>query len=172
MVGFHKKGSGLPSISWPEAVDEALCFGWIDGVRRSLDSTSYTNRFTPRRPRSTWSARNIAKVEELTRLGRMQPAGLEAYARRTEGRSRVYTYEQGDPVRLEPAYERSLRTNERAWAFFRAQAPWYRKSAAAWVTSAKKEETRLRRLATLIEDSEQGRAIPPLTRTRKKPPGD
>jgi uncharacterized protein YdeI (YjbR/CyaY-like superfamily) len=161
LVGLHKMGSGRPSITWPEAVDEALCFGWIDGVRRSLDDTSYTIRFTPRTPRSVWSARNIARVEELTRLGRMQPAGLDAYARRSDDRSAVYTYERGRPARLGRADERRFRDHQKAWDFFSTQPPWYRRTSVAWVMSAKREETRQRRLARLIEDSEAGRTIAP-----------
>ena len=164
LVGFHKTGSGKPSLTWPEAVDEALCFGWIDGVRKGLDATSYVNRFTPRRPRSNWSARNIARVEELTRLGRMQPAGVEAFARRSDDRSRVYTYEQGEPSRLARDYERRFRTDRKAWEHFQSQAPWFRRASVGWVMSAKREETRLRRLAKLIDDSKNGNPIPPLAR--------
>jgi uncharacterized protein YdeI (YjbR/CyaY-like superfamily) len=168
VVGFHRKSSGKPSITWPEAVDEALCVGWIDGVRRSLDDTSYTIRFTPRKSRSIWSARNITRVEELTRLGRMQPAGLEAFARRSDDRSSVYTYERNEPAQLDRAGERSFRGNREAWDFFNAQAPWYRRTAVAWVMSAKREETRRRRLARLIEDSQAGRSIAPLARGPQK----
>jgi len=167
-VGFYKKGSGKPSITWPEAVDQALCFGWIDGVRKSIDDVAYANRFTPRRARSAWSAVNVKRVEELTKLGLMRPAGLEAFAQRTEDRSGTYSYEQRDAARLEPSYEREFRANEKAWEFFRAQPPWYRRAATWWVVSAKKEETRLRRLATLIDDSEHGRTVRPLTPPTKR----
>ncbi len=166
-VGFYKKSSGRPSITWPEAVDEALCFGWIDGIRKSIDETSYTNRFTPRRSRSTWSAVNISRVEELTRLGRMRPAGLRAFAARAQDRSGVYTYEQKDAVALDAADEQQFRANTNAWDFFQAQPAWYRRAAIRWVMSAKKAETRRKRLATLIEDAAQGRTIPPLTRRTK-----
>jgi uncharacterized protein YdeI (YjbR/CyaY-like superfamily) len=116
-VGFHKKASGKQSITWPEAVDEALCFGWIDGVRRSIDADSYSIRFTPRKARSTWSAVNIARAHELQRLGRMHPAGLKAFAARGDDRSAIYSYEQRHHARLEPAQERQLRANARAWEF-------------------------------------------------------
>jgi uncharacterized protein YdeI (YjbR/CyaY-like superfamily) len=158
-VGFHKKGSGQPSLTWPESVDEALCFGWIDGVRKSLDETSYVIRFTPRKPKSNWSAVNVRRVEELTRLGRMRPAGHKAFAVRSEEKTGVYSFEQKQAARLDAAGEESFRANKRAWEFYQAQAPWYRKVTAHWVTSAKKEETRQRRLATLIADSAEGRLI-------------
>ena len=165
-VGFHKKGSGRASITWPEAVDEALSFGWIDGVRKGIDESSYAIRFTPRRPRSVWSAANTKRVEELTRLGRMHPAGVAAFEARKEERSGIYSYEQGRSVELDEPYERELRANQKAWDFFQRQPPSYRRAATWWVVSAKKEETRRRRLATLIADSEAGRTVAPLT-----PPG-
>ncbi len=167
LVGFYKKGSGKPSITWPESVDEALCFGWIDGVRKSLGEDSYTIRFTPRKPRSIWSAVNIKRVEELTRLGLMRPAGLKAFEQRVEAKSGVYSFEQGDDVRLEEAHAEQFRANAKAWEFFQAQPPGYRKAAIWWVVSAKKAETRLRRLATLIDDSEHGRRVALLTRPAK-----
>jgi uncharacterized protein YdeI (YjbR/CyaY-like superfamily) len=165
LVGFYKKGSGRPSITWPESVDEALCFGWIDGVRKRIDDVSYTIRFTPRKPRSTWSAVNIRRVEELTRLGRMQPAGLAAFAARTEDNSGIYSHEQ-PRAELDPASEQQFRANQQAWDFFQAQPASYRKAAIWWVASAKKEETRCKRLATLIDDSANGRTIRMLTRPR------
>ena len=165
-VGFYKKASGKPSITWPESVDQALCFGWIDGKRVSVDAESYANRFTPRRARSRWSAVNVKRAEELIRLGLMRPAGLEAFERR--GDEAGYSYEQRDAADLGEAFERRLRANERAWAFFQAQPPWYRRTAIFWVVSAKKEETRERRLAQLIADSEEGRTIGPLTRPAKR----
>jgi uncharacterized protein YdeI (YjbR/CyaY-like superfamily) len=164
LVGFHKKGSGRPSITWPEAVDQALCFGWIDGVRRSIDDDSYSIRFTPRMPTSTWSAVNVARVEELARQGLMHPAGLEAFARRSPERTATYSYEQRAAAALDPEQERRLRADAAAWAFFQAQPPWYRRAATWWVVSAKREETRERRLARLIEDSAAARPIGPLTR--------
>lgn len=163
-VGFYKKGSGKPSITWPEAVDEALCFGWIDGVRKSIDDTSYVIRFTPRKPRSIWSTVNVKRARELIELGRMYQAGVTAFERRAEDKSGTYSYEQRRDVKLDDAYEEQFRTNGKAWDFFQAQAAWYRRTAIWWVVSAKKEETRLKRLAKLIEDSEHGRTIAPLTR--------
>lgn len=165
-VGFYKKDSGQPSITWPESVDEALCFGWIDGIRKSVDNVSYTIRFTPRRPRSIWSAVNIKRVEELTRQGRMRPAGEQAFAARTENRSGIYAYEQRQPE-LEEPYRTKLRQNKVAWQFFQAQPASYRKTVSWWILSAKKEETRLKRLEQLIEDSAQGRTIPQYTRQKK-----
>ena len=166
-VGFYKQGSGTPSITWPEAVDEALCFGWIDGIRQGIDAVSYTNRFTPRQPRSIWSAVNVSRVQELTRLGRMRPAGLTAFQQRTEDRSGRYAYEQQAAPELEEAAEQQFRANANAWGFFQGQAAWYRRAAIWWVISAKKDETRRKRLATLIDHSAQGRTIPPLTRRPK-----
>ena len=162
-VRYYKKDSGKPSLTWPESVDEALCFGWIDGIRKSVDEVSYTIRFTPRKPRSIWSAVNIKRAMELIELGLMQPAGLKVLQRRQEARSVVYSYEQRGQ-KLDDAYEKKLRANKKAWAFFQAQPPWYQRAASWWVISAKQEETRLRRLAKLIEDSEAGRTVPPLTR--------
>jgi uncharacterized protein YdeI (YjbR/CyaY-like superfamily) len=151
-------------MTWSEAVDEALSFGWIDGVRRRLDDESYTIRFTPRRPRSTWSAVNIERVHALRSEGRMRPAGLRAFEARADERSAIYAYEQRRGAKLEPAQERRFRANARAWAFFNAQPPSYRRTATWWVISAKKETTRSKRLETLIEDSASGRAIRPLRR--------
>jgi uncharacterized protein YdeI (YjbR/CyaY-like superfamily) len=169
-VGFHKKDSGKPSITWPEAVDGALCSGWIDGVRKSLNETSYVIRFTPRRPRSVWSAVNIKRVAALTRMGRMRPPGVQAFEKRTGNRSEIYAYEQRKGAKLGGVYEKTFRANNRAWELFRAQPPWYQGTASWWVISAKKEETRLKRLAQLIKDSEQGKTIRELRRApgRKK----
>jgi uncharacterized protein YdeI (YjbR/CyaY-like superfamily) len=163
-VGFYKKGSGRASITWPEAVDQALCFGWIDGIRKSVDDASYTIRFTPRQPRSTWSAVNIRRVAELSGQGLMRPAGMRAFEQRSEQGSELYSYEQRASITLDEASEQQFRAHERAWAFFQAQPPSYRQAALWWVVSAKREETRRRRLATLIADSEQERTIPPLSR--------
>jgi uncharacterized protein YdeI (YjbR/CyaY-like superfamily) len=163
-VVLHKKGSGRASITWPEAVDQALCFGWIDGVRKSLDETCYMNRFTPRRRGSVWSSVNLGRVEELLRLGLMEPAGLAAYEARKADRSGLYSYEQRETAKLPAPLERRLKQNGNAWQFFQEQAPWYRRAATWWVISARKEETRQRRLATLIEDSARARRIKPLTR--------
>ena len=163
-VGFHKRESGKPSITWPESVDEALCFGWIDGVRKSLGADAYTIRFTPRRPKSIWSAINVKKVGELTKLGKMQPAGLRAFELRTAERTGVYSFERNQAARLSPAQAKALRSNRKAAAFFDAQPPWYRRTAIHWVISAKREDTRERRLGQLIRDSAEGRTIGPLTR--------
>jgi uncharacterized protein YdeI (YjbR/CyaY-like superfamily) len=166
-VGFHKKASGKPGITCPEAVDQAICFGWIDGIRKSVDESSYTIRFTPRKPDSTWSAINVKGVRALTKSGHMQPAGLKAFQHLKSEKSTIYSYEQRKSAELEAAHEKQFRANQKAWDFFLAQAPWYRRTAAWWVISAKKEETRLRRLQNLIDDSAQGRTIPPLTRPAK-----
>lgn len=165
-VGLHKKGSGRPSVTWPELVDEALCFGWIDGVRRSIDESSYMNRVTPRTARSNWSAVNIKRVAELTEQGRMRPAGLRAFQRRRPDAEILgaYSYEQRHTAGLGAEYEARLRSNEAAWAYFQGRSPSYRRSAAHWVTSAKREETRTRRLEQLIADSALGRPVPPLDR--------
>jgi len=163
-VGFYKKKSGKPSVTWPEVVDAALCFGWIDGVRKSIDQISYAIRLTPRQPRSTWSAINIRKAHELTKLGLMHPPGLKAFQSRTQERSGIYSYEQRHNVQLDPAYEKKLRTSKKAYEFFRSQAPWYQRTSAFWVMSAKKEETRLKRLAMLIACSRNGQSIKALIR--------
>lgn len=163
-VGFYKVSSGKPSISWQESVDEALCFGWIDGLRRKINHDAYRIRFTPRRPNSKWSTKNIANVEDLIAAGRMRPSGLRAYEKRRQDGSGTYSYEQRNTAELGAEYEKKLRENEAAWTFFQQQAPWYRRTAVFWVVSAKKEETRRRRLDTLITDSAAGRRIAPLTR--------
>jgi uncharacterized protein YdeI (YjbR/CyaY-like superfamily) len=163
-VGYYKKGSRKASITWPESVDEALCFGWIDGIRKSIDAERYMIRFTPRRARSVWSAVNIARVAVLTEAGRMRPAGLEAFEARREDRSGIYSYEQRDRAKLEPGFEKRFRAKKRAWASFEAMPKSYRQAAIRWVMTAKKEETRERRLATLIESSAVGQTVPPLTR--------
>jgi len=153
-VGFYKKITGKPSITWPESVDEALCFGWIDGIRKSIDEESYQIRFTPRKPGSVWSAVNIRNVERLIKEERMQPAGLKAYELRTANRSGIYAYEQRSPELIEP-YLGKLKRNKAAWKFFAAQPPGYRKLMNWFIVSAKLEETRLKRLARVIEASEK-----------------
>lgn len=142
-VGFYKKDSGKPSITWPESVDEALCFGWIDGLRKSIDDKSYMIRFTPRKSRSIWSAVNIKRAHELVEQGLMDPAGLKAFQAREENRSGIYSYEQRSPE-LPAEYGKKLKQNPRAWKFFQSQPPSYRKAANWWVVSAKKEETRVK----------------------------
>ena len=158
LVGFHKKGTGVPSMTWPESVDEALCFGWIDGVRRRVDDARYTIRFTPRRKGSIWSRINIARVRELIGEGRMTPAGTTAFEARDEKRTAVYAYENR-PQALAAPYEKELRRNAKAWAFFTALPPAFRRLMAFYVMSAKQEETRRRRLARLIEASAAGRRL-------------
>ena len=165
-VGFYKKGSGKPSITWPESVDQALCFGWIDGIRRSLDADAYLIRFTPRKPTSTWSAVNTRRVAELERLDLMRPAGLQAYSHWKSHNSGIYSFEQPRPAKLSRSHQAQLRASPKAWTFFSTQPPWYQRAAAWWVSSAKREETRLKRLSTLIADSERGRTIAPLTRKK------
>jgi uncharacterized protein YdeI (YjbR/CyaY-like superfamily) len=166
-VGLYKRSSERPSITWPEAVDGALCFGWIDGLRKSVDDSSYKIRFTPRKARSVWSAVNVKRATELSALGLMHPAGLAAFQKREAKRTEIYSYEQRKSAQLPPAYERKLRAHKTAWKFFQAQAPWYQRTSSFWVISAKKEETRWKRLASLIEHSGRQRTIPPLTRPPK-----
>jgi len=166
-VGLYKRDSGRPSITWSEAVDGALCFGWIDGVRQSVDAISYKIRFTPRKPRSIWSAINVKRATELSTMGLMHPAGLTAFQKRDGKRSEIYSYEQRKTAKLPAAYEKEFRAQKTGWKFFQAQAPWYQRTSTWWVISAKKEETKLKRLASLIEHSEQQRTIPPLTRPPK-----
>jgi uncharacterized protein YdeI (YjbR/CyaY-like superfamily) len=157
-VGFYRKGSGEPSITWPESVDEALCVGWIDGIRKSIDATRYKIRFTPRRRGSIWSAVNIARVGVLEQEQRMQAAGRAAFADRRENRSGIYAYEQR-PVDLPEPYSTLLQRNPSAHAFFMAQPPSYRKLATWWVVSAKKDETRAARVAKLIEACLAGKRL-------------
>ena len=151
LVGFHKVGTGRPSMSWSQSVDEALCFGWIDGVRKRVDDASYTIRFTPRKAGSIWSAINIAKVAQLQSEGRMTPAGAAAFARRTDAKSMVYAYEQEVAAELSPAELDAFERNKAAWKFFDASPPGYKKVILHWVCTAKKPETRAARLAKLIE---------------------
>jgi len=155
LVGFYKVGSGKPSMTWSQSVDEALCFGWIDGVRKSIDKDSYQIRFTQRRPTSIWSAINIKKIEELTKQGLMQPAGFASVEKRTESRSKIYSYEK-DEVELTPKFKKQFKANKKAWEYFRSLAPSYRKVSAHWVMSAKQETTRIKRLNQLISDSAAG----------------
>ena len=157
LVGFFKVGTGKPSISWKESVDEALCFGWIDGVRKSIDGERYMIRFTPRKATSNWSKVNIKRYGELKQLGLVMPCGAAAFER-SSGKRRDYSYEQ-QPRKLDDAFEKILRKNKKAWEFFSAQAPWYQRVASFWVMSAKKEETRQKRLAKLVEDCESGRQL-------------
>ena len=163
LVGFYKTGSGKPSITWPESVDEALCYGWIDGIRRSIDEESYSIRFTPRKAKSTWSNVNINKVAELKKQGRMQAPGLAAFEARTDQRSGIYSFEQKNPE-LPAAFLKEFRSHKKAWEFFQSQPPSYQKTASWWVISAKQEATRLKRMDILIEDSGNGLRIKQLRR--------
>jgi uncharacterized protein YdeI (YjbR/CyaY-like superfamily) len=158
-VGFYKKGSGRPSITWPESVDEALCVGWIDGLRKTIDAESYRIRFTPRKKTSNWSTVNIGRVQELTRLGHMRPAGAKAFELRREDKSRIYAYENRKAAVLGAAAEKQFRSCPKAWAFFQKQPAGYRKLATWWTISAKKEETRQQRLEKLIAQSEAGKRL-------------
>lgn len=157
VVGFWKKGTGRPSMTWSESVDEALCFGWIDAVRRRIDDESYSIRFTRRKASSNWSAVNVAKVAALEADGRMTDAGRAAFAARSESRTAIYSYEQQGGTDFDDS---PLRASPEAWAYWSSCTPSYRKVAAHWVTSAKREETRQRRMAQLIEDCAAGRKIP------------
>jgi uncharacterized protein YdeI (YjbR/CyaY-like superfamily) len=158
-VILHTKASSEPSMTWSEAVDQALCFGWIDSIARRLDETRRVQRFTPRKPKSNWSAVNIKKVAELTAQGLMMPAGLAAFARREEVRSGVYSYENRHLAALDPEREATFRANAAAWDFFSRQPPSYRQLSIYRVMTAKREETRARRLALLVEASAQGRRL-------------
>ena len=163
-VGFYKKASGRPSITWPESVDEALCFGWIDGIRKSVDAEAYVIRFTPRKRGSIWSNVNIARAKALASDGRMQPAGRRAFEARDEEKSGIYSFEQRARAKLDAAELGKFRANKAAWKFFEAQPPGYRQLATYWIISAKRPETRARRLATLIADSAAGQRIGPMRR--------
>jgi uncharacterized protein YdeI (YjbR/CyaY-like superfamily) len=167
-VGMWKKATGRPSLTWAQAVDEALCFGWIDGIAKRVDDERHMQRFTPRKPTSNWSAINIANVERLRAEGRMRPAGEAAFARRRDDKTAIYSHEQRKNPQLEPEEQAQLEANADAWAYFSARPPSYRKPAIWWVISAKKPETRARRLATLIADSAAGRTIKPLTPPAKR----
>src|SRR5205809_6209190 len=158
LVGFYKKDSGKPSITWPESVDQALCFGWIDGIRKRVDEISYQIRFTPRRRGSIWSATNITRARELTRQKQMRPTGLKAFAARIENKSGIYSYEQRSTELSQP-YANLLKKNKAAWNFFENQPPSYRKMIGWWIISAKKEETRMARLAELISESAKGKRL-------------
>jgi uncharacterized protein YdeI (YjbR/CyaY-like superfamily) len=164
LVGLHKRHTGCATLSWPQLVDELLCFGWIDGVRRRIDDDSYSIRITPRKPRSIWSAVNVARAAELEAAGLMHPSGRAAVGRRSEARTGVYSHDRATPAKLDAVYERRLRANVGASRFFDSQPPWYRRTATHWVMSAKRQETRDRRFAQLLEHSAAGSAVPPLTR--------
>lgn len=158
-VGFYRENSGRGGMTYAEAVDEALCFGWIDGVMKKLDDVSYSHRFTPRKTKSTWSNVNVRHVERLTKAGRMQPAGLAAFAARDEKACGIYSFEQTKPATLSEEHEKKFRENSRAWSFFSEQAPWYRRLMIFKITTAKREATRLRWLERVIAESAAGRRI-------------
>lgn len=160
LAKVHAAGTG---ITYKEALDEALCFGWIDGIRRAHDADSFTVRFTPRKPRSIWSKVNVAHMERLIAAKRVTKAGLAAFEARTVGRTGVYSFEQRAPA-LTPAYRAAFRKHRAAWTYFEGEAPWYRRASSHWVMSAKREETRRRRLAQLVACSADGERIPPLRR--------
>ncbi len=158
IVGYYKVGTGKPSMTWSESVDQALCFGWIDGVRRSIDEESYSIRFTPRRSKSIWSAVNIRKVEELTKAGLMKPAGLKIFNEWKDKKSANYSYEN-DILTLDPDYEKQFKDDKAAWEFFTKQAPSYRKAIINWIMSAKQEKTRQQRLDKAINASGMNQKI-------------
>ncbi|MFM9947305.1 MAG: YdeI/OmpD-associated family protein [Saprospiraceae bacterium] len=158
LVGFYKIGSGKLNMTWSQSVDEALCFGWIDGVRRSIDHDSYCIRFTPRRPNSIWSTVNIQKIENLTKAGLMQPAGLEAYSHLKGDKSRIYGFEM-EAKKLGDQLEHKFKANEAAWRFFTTQAPSYQKATIHWIMTAKQEATQLSRLDKTIAASENGKRL-------------
>jgi uncharacterized protein YdeI (YjbR/CyaY-like superfamily) len=164
LIGYYKKAAGIPGVKHSQAVDQALCFGWIDSIGRRVDDERYQVRFTPRRAGSVWSKVNIAKVAELTEQGQMRPAGLRAFEERRPDRTATYSYEQPDGAELDESQVARLKAIPAAWDWFHAQASSYRRAAAHWVVSAKRPETRERRLARLITDSAAGRPVPPLTR--------
>lgn len=158
-IGYYKTASGKQSITWPESVDQALCFGWIDGVRKSLGDESYTIRFTPRNPASVWSEININKVAGLKKRGLMTKEGLELFEKRNAKKSKQYSFEQRKNPKLPASFIKQFKANHRAWRFFSSQAPWYQRTSTWWVISAKQEETRLKRLGQLIRDSEKEQRI-------------
>ena len=166
-VGYYKKATGLPSITWPESVDEALCFGWIDGIRKSVDDKSYKIRFTPRRRGSHWSARNLGRMKHLIAEGLVTEPGMAAYRKRNPAREKQASHEQKNIV-LPPEYERQLQADADAWDYFQRARPSYRKQVTWWVISAKREETGLRRLRILIESSAKGEVIPSMRWAERK----
>jgi uncharacterized protein YdeI (YjbR/CyaY-like superfamily) len=168
-LGYHRKHTGRPSVAWQDVVDQELCFGWIDSVRYSLGDDQSAQRITPRRKGSVWSAINIKRFQELERDGLVHPAGRAAFEKRDEARSRIYSYENR-PTALNPDDEAAFRKRKNAWKFFEAQAPSYRMTAAFWVMSAKRDETRERRLRTLIECSQRGERLPHLVSPSRRRP--
>lgn len=167
VIGFYKKDSGRGGITYQNALDEALCFGWIDGIRKSIDETKWMIRFTPRKKKSIWSDVNIKRATELEQAGQMHAAGLAAFHGRDEKLQKQYSFENRDR-KLDAAFEKIFRANKKAWAWFSAQAPSYQRAASWWVISAKQEATRAKRLKTLIHDSEAGVKVAPLRRPNEK----
>lgn len=167
LVGFHKVGTGRPSMTWSQSVDQALCFGWIDGVRRRVDDERYCIRFTPRKPGSNWSKVNVAKVAELERQGLMRPAGAAAFAARQDAATGVYSFERDEPAELPEEMDATLRADAAAWRWWQSQPTGYRRVATHWVVSAKREATRRRRFATLLADCAAGRRLAQYTWTPK-----
>jgi len=165
-VGYHKKATGKPSITWPESVDQALCYGWIDGLRKSLDDSSYMIRFTPRKPDSHWSKVNVNKVKELQKRGLMLPAGLTAFKKMSKNNSGLASFEQ-ENIKMPAKYLAAIKKNKKAWTYFMNEAPSYRKQVTWWIISAKQESTRIKRLQSLIEDSEGNQRVKPLRWTKK-----
>ena len=159
VVGFYKVASGKRSITWPQSVDEALCFGWIDGIRKGIDENSYQIRFSPRRTTSVWSAVNVAKMKGLIAAGKVSAAGLAAYQARSDKKTGIYSFEQQQPLKLQAAETRKIRTNAKAWRYFEALPPGYRRAITYWVVSAKQPATRARRLAALIDACAEGRRL-------------
>ena len=159
LVGFHKRATGRPSLTWPQSVDEALCFGWIDGIRRRIDDERYSIRFTPRRPGSIWSRVNTRRMAVLQREGRVHEAGVTAFRQRDPKKTGVYSFDREQAASLPPEFERRFRANKAAWAYFESAPPWYRRVTTHWVTSAKRDATRERRLAHLIDCSARNKKI-------------
>jgi uncharacterized protein YdeI (YjbR/CyaY-like superfamily) len=162
-IGFYNVKSGKKTAGYREALDEALCYGWIDGIRKNQDEYSYKIRFTPRKKKSIWSNVNVKRMKELIQLGRVQPSGMEAYKAKEKSKTGIYSFEQKEH-KLLPAYMKQLKANKKAWDYFSNKAPWYQRTTIHWIVSAKQEATQLRRLEQLIKDSEAGRTIPSLTR--------
>ena len=165
-VGYYKKSSGKLSITWQESVDEALCFGWIDSIRKSIDDESYTNRFTPRREGSTWSAVNTKRIKELIKLGLVKPSGLEVFNKRDKKKTNHYSFEQKE-AKFPKEFEKKIKANKRAWNYFQKLPPYAKRLSTWWVISAKREETKIKRLEVLIRCSEEERKIPPLIVSKK-----
>jgi len=166
-IGFYSVKSGRKAATYKEALDEALCFGWIDGIRKNVDGDSYAIRFTPRKKKSIWSNVNTKRMNELIKEKRVQPSGLAAFKERVDDKTGIYSFEQ-DSHKLSSQFEKKFKSNKKAWKFFISNAPWYQRTSIHWVMSAKQEATSLKRLETLINDSENERTLKQLTGTPKK----